>query len=88
MSVYFKSKNISKSFHVLEGSGTLDVDIPFVPDYIKVQFSSPGHKDAPDEVYWDLISVTPTSYKLEIGYTTFSERDIYCRVSKLSQDPF
>lgn len=88
MSVYFKSKNISNSFHVLEGSGTLDVDVPFVPDYIEVKFSTPAHKDAPDEVYWDLVSLTPTTYRLEIGYDVFSARDIYYRVSKLLQDPF
>lgn len=88
MSKYFKSKNISRSFKVLEGSGTIDIDVPFVPDYIKVGFSTPGHKDAPDTVAWDLVSVTPTSYRLEIGYDVFSERDIYCRISKLSQDPF
>jgi len=88
MSVYFKSKNISRTFHVLEGSGIIDLDVPFVPDYIEVKFSTPGFKDAPDAVAWDLVSVTPTTYRLEIGYDAFSARDIYCRVSKLSQDPF
>lgn len=89
--IYFGSHNISNAVKVVPGIGTLTVDVPFVPDYIKVEFHGPAMspKELPgtDDVYWNLTTVTPTSYQLTIGWSVYNTREIYYRVSRLIVDP-
>lgn len=95
MSVYFKNHNIFKYFKVDPGIGTLTVDVPFTPDYIKVEFHGAelSKKDehlavaGEDVVYWDINYVAPDKYQLAIGWSVYSMREIYYRISRLTVDP-
>jgi len=92
---YFGKQTISKAFKVVSGIGAISVDIPFIPDYIKVDFANPVTSSKPkeslvgnDEVYWSLTAVTPTTYKLDIGWSTYTEtRDVYYQIARLNVDP-
>jgi hypothetical protein len=90
--IYFGSHNISNAVKVVPGIGTLTVDVPFVPDYIKVEFHGPALSPkeplpGTDDVYWNLTTVTPTSYQLTIGWSVYNTREIYYRISRLIVDP-
>ena len=92
MTTYFGNHNISETFKAEPGMDTRVIDVPFVPDYIKVEFHGPiktpkNELMGDDGIYWNLISVTPTSYQLAIGWSTYYERDIYFRISRLTVDP-
>jgi hypothetical protein len=92
---YFGKQTISNTFKAVAGIGTKTVAIPFVPDYIKVDFGSPvtssrSKEDlqGDDEVYWNLTAVTPTTYQIDIGWSTYTEtREIYFQVARLTVDP-
>lgn len=92
---YFGKNTLNSTFKVVAGIGTKTVDIPFVPDYVKVDFGNPVTSSKPkeslqgnDEVYWSLTAVTPTTYKLDIGWSTYTEtRDVYYQVARLTVDP-
>lgn len=92
MSSYFGKHNLSHAFKAVPGMGTLAIDVPFVPDYIKVEFHGPAltpkeETMGDDEVYWDLTKVTPTKYILTIGWSTYTTREIYYRIARLIVDP-
>ena len=93
MTTYFGKHNIHDAFKAIPGIGTTTIDVPFVPDYIKVKFHGPEltkREDdtvGEDQVYWDLVKITPTHYQLNIGWSVYSTREIYYRISKLTVDP-
>lgn len=89
---YFGKHNVSETLHVIAGADFTTVDIPFIPDYIKVEFvgGSTANPEAvgEDNVYWSIAPLTPTSYQLSIGWEIYSEtRHIYYRASRLNVDP-
>lgn len=91
----FGKHNLSDTIKAISGIGSTTIDVPFVPDYIKAEFQGPVLSLRPeqdllgdDEVYWNLVAVTPTSYQLTIAWSIYSEtREIYYRVSRLTVDP-
>ena len=95
MASYFGKHDITETVRIKPGMDSLTIDIPFVPDYIKVDFHGgilspkPDHMASvgEDSVYWNLTTVTPTSYQLAIGWSVYTERDIFYRISRLTVDP-
>lgn len=96
MSSYFGINNISDTMTPPAGIGTIVVDVPFVPDYIKVDFQDgieTPKKDyflraGTDELFWDLSTVVPNRhYRLTIMWATYTERKIYYRAARLTVDP-
>jgi len=93
MTIYFGHHNIHDTIKAIPGIGSLSVDVPFIPDYIKVDFHGPEltqREDTTvgeDRVYWDLVTMSPTSYQLNIGWSVYSTREIYYRISRLTVDP-
>ena len=51
----FIEKRVSDSLKVLPGSGSVTVDIPFVPEYIKVKYLDQHTKPALDTITYDLV---------------------------------
>jgi len=92
---YFGSNDITETIKAYSGMGTIVVDVPFLPDYIKVDFHGgilspkPDHMEnvGNDSVYWNLLTVAPNKYQLAIGWSVYTERDIYYRISQLTVDP-
>jgi len=93
MTTYFGKHNLHDAFKATPGMGTLTVDVPFIPDYIKVDFHGPeltkkeGAITGGDQVYWDLVKITPTHYQLIIGWSVYTTREVYYRISRLTVDP-
>lgn len=95
MTKFYGKQDITETFKATSGIGTLTVNVPFVPDYVKVDFHGAFLSSKPkealigdDEVYWNLTAVTPTTYRLDIGWSIYSEsRLIYYRASRLAVDP-
>ena len=92
MSIYFGKHNVSGTIKAISGMDTITVNVPFVPDYVKVEFHGPvltprDETQGDDEVFWDLTKVTATSYQLSIGWSVYETREIYYRASKLLVDP-
>jgi hypothetical protein len=52
---HFIEKRVSDTLKVLAGSGSLVVDIPFVPEYIKVKFIDADHTRAHDDLRYDIL---------------------------------
>lgn len=96
MSAYFGIHNISDTLTPAAGIGTVAIDVPFVPDYIKVDFQG-GIKTpkedyflraGEDAIYWDLSTIIPNQqYRLTIMWSTYTEREIYYRIARLTVDP-
>jgi len=94
MTTYFGSQDIGETLKAVSGMGTVTIDVPFIPDYIKVDFHGgilspkPDHMDnvGEDNVYWNLLTV-PNGYQLVIGWSVYTERSIYYRVARLTVDP-
>ena len=91
---YFGKNDLNNAFKVVSGVGSTTIVVPFIPDYIKVDFHGPVVSSKPkedlqgnDEVYWNLTAVTPTSYTLDIGWSVYSNREIYYRIARLTVDP-
>lgn len=92
MATYFGKHNLSGTIKAVPGLGTQTLDVPFIPDYIKVEFhgavtTSRDATIADDEVYWDLTTTTPHSYQLAIGWSVYDTREIYYRIARLTVDP-
>ena len=92
MTTYFGKHTLHDAFKVIPGIGAVTIDVPFVPDYIKVEFHGPAMTPkeetiGDDQVFWDLVTVTPTSYQLNIGWEIYSTREVYYRVARLTVDP-
>lgn len=89
---YFGKHDVSGTFNVIGSVDFKTIDIPFVPDYINVEFVGGSHTNpdilGEDNVYWSISPVTPTTYQLTIGWNIFSsERQIYYRAARLIVDP-
>jgi hypothetical protein len=75
------------------GSDSQSIDIPFVPNFVRVKFEGPQltRKDdvlGEDAVYWNLVNITPTSYRLDITWSVYSQRrEIHYQVAILQVDP-
>lgn len=95
MASYFGNHDITETIKVKPGMDSITIDVPFIPDYIKVDFhggilsTKPDHMDnvGEDSVYWNLTAVTPNSYQLAIGWSVYTERHIFYRISRLTVDP-
>ena len=85
MSKYFGKQHLEGDIKAIPGIDMRTVDIPFVPDYIKVDFH--GSHTANDEIYWNLTKVDETSYQLDIAWSVYDEKHLYYRVAKLLVDP-
>lgn len=83
----FKHKRVSARVKVLPGTGTFTVDVPFVPDYIRVDYSDIQHHAGADTIEWNLGLVTSGQYTLTVAYACGEERMIHYVVAKLPVDP-
>ena len=72
----FIEKRISDSLKILPGTGTITIDIPFIPEYIKVKFLDPDRKNVLDTLTYDLIYTgDPTiPYQITINWSVTSGR--------------
>ena len=52
---HFIEKRVSSTLKVLPGNGAVVIDIPFVPEYIKVKFLDADHTRAQDSIRYDLL---------------------------------
>jgi len=84
MSKYFGKHHLHGDIKAMPGIDFTSVDIPFVPDYIKVEFHGASTND--DMVYWNLIRADE-GYVLELGWSVFEERHLHYRIAKLNVDP-
>jgi len=92
MTTYFGKQTLHDAFKVVPGLGFITVDIPFVPDYIKVDFHGPALSPkeelmGDDRIFWDLVTVSANSYQINIGWETYTTRQVYYRIAKLTVDP-
>ena len=87
MTKHFHSKRIAQIVKKQAGTDHFHVDIPFVPDYIRVDFHDIKHKPDVDTLQWDLVATSPTTYQLTVTYDVHEERDIRYVVAKLPRDP-
>ena len=92
MSIYSGKHNLHDAFKVVPGMGAITIDVPFAPDYIKVDFHGPAMTPkeelmGDDEVYWSLTKLTPNRYTLDIGWSVYTTREIYYRAAVLTVDP-
>jgi len=82
----FIEKRVSDTVKVLPGGGSLTVDIPFIPEYIKVKFLDQNHKGALDTITYDLIytgnPIIP--YQLTVDWTSASTRRFRYTIAKLA----
>ena len=85
MSKYFGKHQLGGDIKANPGIDFITIDIPFVPDYIKVDFQGAHTND--DEIFWDLTKVDATSYQLDIAWSVYAEKHLYYRVAKLLVDP-
>lgn len=85
MAKYFYEKRKTETLKVIS-VGTIVVDIPFVPDYIKVKFLDMEHKRETDTITWALVYIAPDQYQLTINYNTHADpRRLRYLVAKLSE---
>jgi len=72
----FIEKRISDAVSVIPGVGILTVDVPFVPDYIKVRYLDTCRKSTLDELTYDLLFTgDPSSpYQLVMSWSVASGR--------------
>ena len=89
MAVKFTSKRISDYQKVLPGSGSLMIAVPFVPNYVRAEFSDVAHSEtnSTDTVTWDLTLSAPGQYSLSLSYTAATTRMLHYVVAKLPVDP-
>lgn len=95
MAIYFGQHNLYTVFDASPGIGSISVSVPFVPDYIKVDFHDVevSKRDGllvpigEDQIYWNLSMMSPTTYQLDIGWSVYTGRKIYYRLSQLTVDP-
>ena len=95
MASYFGTHDLHDTLKVTAGIGSITIDVPFIPDYIKVDFHGgilspkPDHMEGigDDDVYWNLVPAT-NGYQLSIGWSVYTEeRKINYRVARLIVDP-
>lgn len=72
----FIEKRISDAVKVMPGNGTIVVDIPFIPEYIKVKFLDADHTRTKDSISYDLaFTGNPlVPYQLTVNWVVASGR--------------
>jgi len=84
----FIEKKVSDSVKVNPGNGTLTVDIPFIPDYIKLKYLDSCSKATLDTLTYDLLftGVPESPYQIVITWSVTSgkSRRFKYTVAKLS----
>lgn len=74
------------------GTGSKSIEIPFVPNYVRVKFEGPqlapkGDIWGEDQVLWDLVKTT-SGYRLDVAWVLYSRRrKINVQVAILQIDP-
>jgi len=95
MTKTFKNKERKTGFeHGVIGTGKFTVDLPFLPDYLKAKFATQGTQGvqhdgkaaANDIIYWELASVTPTTFTFTVYYTCTHTRVIQWVAAKLPKN--
>jgi len=73
----FIEKKLSDSVKVKPGDGIITLDIPFVPEYIKVKFLDTCHKSIQDTLVWDIAFTGDPElpYQLTITWSITSGRE-------------
>jgi hypothetical protein len=84
----FIEKRLSTTFKVLPGSGSVTIDVPFVPDYVRIKYMDVSHKAKLDTSSFDLVFTgNPLSPYLLIVYwsvTSGKARQLRYTVAKLA----
>jgi len=85
---HFIEKRVSSALKVLPGNGTVVVDIPFIPEYIKVKFIDADNTRAHDSIRYDLLYTGNPNmpYQLTVAWVvaTGRPRRIRYTVAKLA----
>lgn len=81
-------KRVSKAIKVKPSTDNLTVDVPFVPDYIKVKYLDTCTKPILDTIAYDLIytgdSLVPYQLKVSWAITSGKSRRFRYTVAKLN----
>jgi len=84
----FIEKRVSASLKVMPGAGTVTVDIPFVPEYIKVKYLDTCTKPTPDTVSYELLFTgnpdSPYQFTIHWSVTSGKTRRLRYTVAKLA----
>lgn len=84
----FMEKKVSDSLKVKPGNGTLTVDIPFVPDYIKLKYLDSCSKATLDTLTYDIVftGAPELPYQITITWavTSGKSRRFKYTIAKLS----
>lgn len=92
MSITFNKSYVKETIIGKVGMGSKSIDIPFVPNYVRVKFEGPqlasrGGLVGEDQVYWDLVKLA-SGYRLDISWSLYSRRrEIRAQVAILQVDP-
>lgn len=86
MSKLFIEKRVSDALKIPSGVGSITVDVPFVPEYIKVKFLDVGHTQIMDKLSYDIAYVGDIDcvYQLTISWEVASARRFKYTVAKLA----
>ena len=81
-------KRVSESMTIAPGGGSLTIDVPFVPDYIKVRYLDTCRKNNLDTLSYDLVytgdPVVPYQLTVTWVITSGRSRRFKYTVAKLS----
>ena len=69
MAKLFLQKRVSGALRVLPGSGTTVMDIPFIPEFIRVEFLDADHTRGVDSLDYDLVYIGDPTVKYQIEIT-------------------
>lgn len=72
----YMEKKVSDTMRVSPGGGSLLIDVPFVPDYLKVKYLDTCTKEIPDELRYDLTFTgnPAVPYQLMVTWSVTSGR--------------
>lgn len=86
MSKLFIEKRVSDALKVPPGVGSVTVDIPFVPEFIRVKFLDADHTQAMDTLSYDIAYIGDPEcvYQVTIAWEVTSTRRFRYTVAKLA----
>ena len=92
MKVYLGKHTETGVITAQPGISTCSVAIPFVPNYIKVKFAGSmtvckGELLGEDQVFWNLVKVSPSAYRLDIGWSVYGRREVHYQAAYLNVAP-
>jgi hypothetical protein len=93
MSITFNKSYIKEAIIAKSGNGIKSIEIPFVPNYVRVKFEGPQTATrcgllGNDKVFWDLVKLPTGNYRLDISWSLYSvRREIRAQVAILQVDP-